>query len=139
MGNTIIVVPALAETTLSELMPFTRDVAVYIAFPPLFLQVERNLWRSLPCRPLASACFEHSSDTALRSVFVAVLAFGAAVGAGAVFAAGAAAGAVDWAEAGPASSRAATVVARAREDNLIMVSPDGWRGLDGRAAMLNGR
>ena len=93
------------------------------------------MWRSLPCRPLASACFEHSSDTALRSV----LAFGAVVVAGAVFAAGAAAGAVDWAEAGPASSRAATVVARAREDNLIMVSPNGWRGLDGRAAMLNGR
>lgn len=28
-----------------------------------FLHSSRNFFRSLPCRPLASACFEHSRDS----------------------------------------------------------------------------
>src|SRR5947199_156148 len=31
-----------------------------------FLQSERNFLRSLPCSPLASASFEHSSEAAVR-------------------------------------------------------------------------
>ena len=37
----------------------------------------RNIFRSLPCSPLASAWLEHSIDSALRA-FVVVVAFGAA-------------------------------------------------------------
>src|SRR5437667_12121422 len=41
-----------------------------------FLQSERNFLRSLPCSPLASASFEHSSEAAVRgfSAFFSVAA-----------------------------------------------------------------
>src|SRR5258705_12614441 len=51
-----------------------------------FLHSERNFLRSLPCSPLASACFEHSSEAAVRG-------FSAFFSAGAIFGAGVAAGA----------------------------------------------
>src|ERR1700749_3237231 len=86
--------------------------------PPLtacsFLQSERNFLRSLPCRPLASASFEHSSEAAGRgfSAFFSV-------------AAGAAAGAVEvCAKAAPANrSEAASARPAAREDIVIMEAP----------------
>src|SRR6202000_653145 len=86
--------------------------------PPLaacsFLQSERNFLRSLPCRPLASASLEHSSEPAVRgfSAFFSV-------------AAGAAAGAVEvCAKAAPAnSSEVASARVAAREDIVIMEAP----------------
>jgi hypothetical protein len=36
-------------------------------FMPL-MQLARNVWRGLPWRPFASACLEHSIDSALRGV-----------------------------------------------------------------------
>src|SRR3990170_3925798 len=51
-----------------------------------FLHSERNFLRSSPCNPLASACLEHSSETAVRG-FAAF--FSAAAGGAVVFAAGA--------------------------------------------------
>jgi len=44
-------------------------------FMPL-MQFARKVLRGLPCRPFASACFEHSIDSGLR--VVDVFAFGAA-------------------------------------------------------------
>src|SRR3954469_1660867 len=38
-----------------------------------FLHAARNFCRSLPCRPLASACLEHSTDFALRSLVAGAL------------------------------------------------------------------
>lgn len=105
---------------LSEQMVAAQS-ADQFALPPLFLQAARNFLRSLPWSPLASACFEHSSETALRSALG--LAMGLALGAGADFAAGAAAGAVVWADADPASSSAATAVATVMDEILIMGSP----------------
>ena len=58
------------------------------------MQLARNAFLSLPCRPLASACLEHSIDSGLRA-FVVVVAFGAAFAA----AGGVAAGGVAWANA----------------------------------------
>ena len=58
-----------------------------------FLHSDMNFLRSLPCRPLASASFEHSSDSALRG-------FSAFFSAGAILVAGAGvAGAVVCAKA----------------------------------------
>src|SRR4029077_4465858 len=84
-----------------------------------FLHSERNFLRSLPCSPLASACFEHSSDSAVRAFFSA----GVLASAGAlvsVFVVSLAAGAVVCAKAVPISSREARVVAVAREESLVM-------------------
>ncbi len=65
----------------------------------------RNFLRSLPCRPLASASLEHSSDSALRG-------FSAFFSAGAILVAGAGvAGAVVCANAELISSRDANAVA----------------------------
>src|SRR5579871_277800 len=79
-----------------------------------FLHSERNFLRSLPCRPLASASFEHSSEAAVRgfSAFFSV-------------AAGAAAGAVEvCAKAAPANrSEAASARPAARVEIVIMETP----------------
>ena len=45
--------------------PQNYDLA---AFAPSRLHLFRNEWRALPCRPLASACFEHSIDMAVRGL-----------------------------------------------------------------------
>src|SRR5437588_5644312 len=57
-----------------------------------FMHLARNVFRGLPCRPLASACFEHSIDSALRA-FVSAFAFGVVV-AGALAGGGAVEGVV---------------------------------------------
>jgi len=41
-----------------------------------FMHLERKVFRALPWRPFSSACFEHSTDSALRDFSVA-FAFGA--------------------------------------------------------------
>src|ERR1700757_1869263 len=77
-----------------------------------FLQSARNFLRSLPCRPLASASFEHSSEAALRGF--SALAAGAAAGAGVVV----------CAKAEPSSrSEAASARPAAREEIVIMEAP----------------
>ena len=78
-----------------------------------FLHSARNFLRSLPCRPLASASFEHSSEAALRGF--SALAAGAAAGAGVV---------VVCAKAEPASrSEAASARPAVREEIVIMEAP----------------
>src|SRR5258707_5767226 len=74
-----------------------------------FLHSERNFLRSLLCSPLASACFEHSSEAAVRG-FSAFFSAGAIFGAGVAAGAGEA-GAVGCANAGPISSKDTTAVA----------------------------
>src|SRR6185437_2209828 len=95
-----------------------------------FLQSERNFLRSLPCRPLASASFEHSSEAAVRG-FWAFSAFAAG--------AGLAAGAGVCASAEPASrSEAASARPAARKEVVIMEAPmRRGKGMQPRAAMMN--
>src|SRR5215813_13851537 len=76
------------------------------------MQSERNFLRSLPCSPLASACFEHSRDSALRG-FSAFLAGAAAAGAGVV----------PCASAEPAKNNDTTATAAMREEIFIMEAP----------------
>jgi hypothetical protein len=81
-----------------------------------FLHWLMNLWRSLPWMSLASACFEHSIDAALRgfSAFFSV----AAGAAESLLAAGV------CASTGLAnSSRDAKAAVAAREDIVIMGAP----------------
>jgi hypothetical protein len=81
----------------------------------VFLHSDMNFFRSLPCKLLPSASFEHSRDAAVRGGFSAFFS------AGAVFVAGAGvAGAVVCANAELIRSRDATAVAAAREDIVIM-------------------
>src|SRR6185436_12883222 len=44
-----------------------------------FLHFARNALLGLPCRPFASACLEHSSDSAVRG-FVGIVVLGAVFG-----------------------------------------------------------
>ena len=84
----------------------------YFAFSAVpFLHSERNFLRSLPCSPLASASFEHSSEAEVRgfSAFFSAGAFAS------VLVASVLAGAVVCADAAPISRREATAVAVARE------------------------
>src|SRR5262245_92736 len=80
---------------------------------------ERNFLRSLPCRPLASACLEHSSDSAERSFagFFSVVA-GAAV----VFASVLAAGAAVCAKAVPVARSEARATAAKREVRVMALN-----------------
>src|ERR1700761_8497616 len=78
------------------------------------LHSERNFLRSLPCRPLASASFEHSIEAALCGLVLLLVAAGAA-------GAGEAAGEGVCAKAEPASrSEAARARPAAREEIVIM-------------------
>src|SRR5882757_5399153 len=86
--------------------------------PAALRHSERNFLRSLPCRPLASASLEHSSEAAVCG-FSAFGALASALGA-ASLAAGAAAGAVVCADAEPISRSEATAAAVAREEIFIM-------------------
>src|SRR5438874_6243771 len=81
-----------------------------------FLQSERNFLRSLPCSPLASASFEHSSEAAVRgfSAFFSAGALVSALGASVL------AGAVVCADAEPISSSEAMAVAVARAEIFVM-------------------
>src|SRR6185437_12573034 len=84
-----------------------------------FLQSERNFLRSLPCRPLASASFEHSTEAAeCTTGFLSIFAAGAAAGAGAVPCAKA---------AELISSTEANAVATAREERVIMAGTSGLK------------
>src|SRR5579872_7268492 len=95
-----------------------------------FLHSERNFLRSLPCNPLASACLEHSTDSALRGL--AVLAMGAAAS---DLAAGAA---LVCANAGAANSRKDAPRAAAKREEIVMRCTSGLRiGRHGCAIMLN--
>src|SRR5947209_2377120 len=47
-----------------------------------FLQLLMNFLRGLPCRLLASACFEHSSDFSVRGAWTFLAAAGLSVAAG---------------------------------------------------------
>src|ERR1700739_1187465 len=85
-----------------------------MALPPAFLHSERNFLRSLPCSPLASASFEHSSDSAVRGL----ASFGAL--ASAFGAASLRAGAAVCAKAPPTSSREARAVAVASVEIVFM-------------------
>jgi hypothetical protein len=88
-----------------------------------FLHSDMNFLRSLPWTPLASASFEHCSEAAVRG-FSAFFSAGAIFGTGAVFAAGAGvAGVAVCAKAELMSSKDATAVAAAREENVIMTVP----------------
>ena len=69
-------------------------------FRQRFLHSERNFLRSLPCNPLASASFEHSSEAEVRG-FSAFLSAGALAS---VLVAAVLAGAVVCAEAGPSAA-----------------------------------
>jgi len=80
----------------------------------VFLHSDMNFFRSLPCKLLPSASFEHSRDAAVRGGFSAFFSAGAA------FVAGAVAGAVACANAELIRSRDAMAVAAAREDIVIM-------------------
>src|SRR5258705_8185121 len=91
-----------------------------------FLHSERNFLRSLPCSPLASACFEHSSEAAVRG-FSAFFSAGAIFGAGVAAGAAGVAGAVVWANAELTSSKDAKAVAARREEIVIIESTSGWR------------
>src|SRR3954447_12445372 len=90
------------------------------ALSALALHSERNFLRSLPCRPLASASFEHSSEAAECgfSAFFSAGALASAFGASVL-----AAGAVVWAVAAPISSNEATAVAMAKAEILVMGAP----------------
>src|SRR3954470_24427256 len=89
------------------------------ALSALALHSERNFLRSLPCRPLASASFEHSSEAAVRG-FSAFFSAGALVS---DLGASVLAGAAVCAEAAPISSSEATAVAVAKAEILIMGLP----------------
>src|SRR4029077_7221105 len=82
-----------------------------------FLHSRRNFRRSLPFNALASACFEHSSETALRCFFSAATSAGAFVS---VFVASLDAGAGVCAKVVPINRKAATAVAVASEQILVM-------------------
>src|SRR4030081_1138529 len=77
----------------------------------------RNFLRSLPLSALASACFEHSSDSAVRGL---ASFFSAAGGLASVLVASLAAGADGCADVEPISSSEASAVAVAREENFVM-------------------
>jgi len=88
------------------------------AAPPLAcaLHSERNFLRALPCRPLASASFEHSIEAALCGLVLLPVAAGA----------GEAAGAGVCAKAEPASrSEAARARPAVRGEIVIMEAPIG--------------
>src|SRR5882672_10514790 len=93
----------------------------------VFLHSDMNFFRSLPCKLLPSASFEHSRDAAVRGGFSAFFS------AGAVFVAGAGvAGAVACANAELIRSRDANAVAAAREDMVIMGVPRCRKGATSR-------
>src|SRR4051794_36210448 len=98
---------------------------------------ERNFLRSLPCRPLASACLEHSSDSAECS-FGAFLSVGAAaVVLASVLVSALAAGAAVWAKAVPVANSEATATMAKREAKVMVLhsSCGNCEGL-GRSARL---
>jgi len=114
--------PAGVVTGLARRDPVTimtpRHAAVALAYFALsaavFLHSDMNFFRSLPCKLLPSASFEHSRDAVVRGGLSAFFSAGAA------FVAGAAAGAAVCANAELIRSRDATAVAAAREDIVIM-------------------
>jgi hypothetical protein len=56
--------PELSGAPLLQIID--RETESPQAFFISFLHLDRNFLRALPCRPFASACFEHSIDAALR-------------------------------------------------------------------------
>src|SRR5947209_17699541 len=97
---------------------------------PPFLHSERNFLRSLPCKPLASASFEHSRDAAVRGLAI--------LSAGAIFPAGAGvAGAVVCAKAEPISNTEAMAVAARRLEIVIIVTPVRLKEAQPRLAIMN--
>jgi hypothetical protein len=98
-GRKVFALPAEVPLSGSTLMTLALDSAAgpQLFFMSCLLHDERNFLRSLPCRPFASACLEHSIDSAVRGfadtvVLGSVVAFGVilpatgglAVGAGVV-------------------------------------------------------
>src|SRR5436190_6995249 len=57
-----------AQTLQRPLNKPTRRAGTYDFFFMPLMQLARNVWRGLPWRPFASACLEHSIDSALRGV-----------------------------------------------------------------------
>src|SRR5690606_18874838 len=117
--------PRLRRATTGTISRMTGSATArhHIALLGPLRQADRNFLRSLPCSPLASACFEQSSEAALLAGFAAAV--GAA---GAIFAAGGEAGAgveVYCASAAPVNSVIANAPARHSEDIVLMASPHG--------------
>jgi hypothetical protein len=114
--------PAGVVTGLARRDPVTIMTPCYAAVAlayfglsaAVFLHSDMNFFRSLPCKLLPSASFEHSRDAVVRGGLSAFFSAGAA------FVAGAAAGAAVCANAELIRSRDATAVAAAREDIVIM-------------------
>src|SRR6266576_1379237 len=88
-------------------------LAYFALSAAVFLHSDMNFFRSLPCKLLPSASFEHSRDAAVRAGLSAFFSAGAA------FVAGAGVAAV-CANAELIRNRDATTVAAARVDIVIM-------------------
>jgi hypothetical protein len=93
-------------------------LAYFALSAAVFLHSDMNFFRSLPCKLLPSASFEHSRDAAVRGGLSAFFSAGAAFVAGAGVA-----GAAVCANAELIRNRDATAAAAAREDIVIMGTP----------------